>query len=115
MRSRPFGPAQVPVPVLGQGTWRWSASTTHPAALEEGIALGMAHIDTAQLYEAQSGSETMLGNLLARPAPEGGTLRDRVFLASKVLPQNASRRGTPSACKDSLVRLQTDRLDLYYL
>lgn len=114
MRSRPFGPAGVPVPVLGQGTWRWSASGTHPAALEQGIGLGMAHIDTAQLYEAQSGSETMLGNLLSRPA-EGGTLRDRVFLASKVLPREATRRGTLGACKDSLVRLQTDRLDLYYL
>jgi diketogulonate reductase-like aldo/keto reductase len=115
MRTRPFGPAGEPVPVLGQGTWRWSDSSTHPAAIQEGIALGMAHIDTAHLYENQSGSETMLGELLARPARAGGTLRDHVFLASKVLPNEASRRGTVSACKDSLVRLRTDRLDLYYL
>jgi diketogulonate reductase-like aldo/keto reductase len=115
MRTRPFGPAKVPVSVLGQGTWRWSDSATHPAAIEEGIALGMTHVDTAQLYEQQSGSETMLGSLLSKPARAGGTLRDQVFLASKVLPHGATRRGTVSACKDSLVRLQTDHLDLYYL
>src|ERR1051326_3348306 len=115
MRTRPFGPSRVPVSVIGQGTWRWSDSGSHPAALQEGIALGMTHIDTAELYENQSGSETMLGTLLARPARAGGTLRDHVFLASKVLPNEATRRGTVSACKDSLVRLQTDRLDLYYM
>jgi diketogulonate reductase-like aldo/keto reductase len=115
MRTRPFGPAQVSVSVLGQGTWRWSDAKGHPAAIQEGIALGMTHVDTAQLYERQSGSETMLGELLARPAQAGGTLRDHVFLASKVLPNEATRRGTVSACKDSLVRLRTDRLDLYYL
>lgn len=115
MRTRPFGPAQVPVSVVGQGTWRWSDSSTHPAAIQEGIGLGMTHIDTAELYERQSGSETMLGELLSRPARAGGTLREHVFLASKVLPEGASRRETKSHCKDSLVRLQTDHLDLYYL
>jgi diketogulonate reductase-like aldo/keto reductase len=34
---------------------------------------------------------------------------------SKLLPQNASRRGTVAACEASLRRLQTDRLDLYLL
>jgi diketogulonate reductase-like aldo/keto reductase len=115
MRKRPFGPAGVPVSVLGQGTWRVADTGAHPAALEEGIRLGMSHIDTAELYERQSGSETMLGGLLSRPAKAGGTLRDQVFLASKVLPPNASRKGTPAACKDSLARLRTDHLDLYYL
>jgi diketogulonate reductase-like aldo/keto reductase len=34
---------------------------------------------------------------------------------SKVLPQNASRRGTVAACEASLARLRTDRIDLYLL
>ena len=34
---------------------------------------------------------------------------------SKVLPQNASRRGTIAACEESLKRLRTDYLDLYLL
>src|SRR3954468_5718383 len=41
--------------------------------------------------------------------------RDEVFLVSKVLPSNASRRGTLKACEQSLKRLRTDRLDCYLL
>jgi diketogulonate reductase-like aldo/keto reductase len=41
--------------------------------------------------------------------------RDDVFLVSKVLPSNASRRGTVTACERSLQRLKTDRLDCYLL
>src|SRR6185369_16415859 len=41
--------------------------------------------------------------------------REDVFLVSKVLPGNASRRGTISACERSLKRLKTDRLDCYLL
>lgn len=108
VRRRPFGPAGVPVAAIGQGTWRLGRPTEAPAALEEGIRLGMTHIDTAELYEQRSRSETLLGPIVGRH-------RAKLFLASKVLPQNASAKGTVSACKDSLVRLQTDCLDLYYL
>ena len=41
--------------------------------------------------------------------------RDEVFLVSKVLPHNASRKGTVAACERSLTRLRTDRLDCYLL
>jgi len=41
--------------------------------------------------------------------------RDEIFLVSKVLPSNASRRGTITACERSLKRLKTDRLDCYLL
>lgn len=41
--------------------------------------------------------------------------RNDLFLASKVLPQNASQRGAIEACKGSLARLQTDYLDCYLL
>ncbi len=41
--------------------------------------------------------------------------RDEVFLVSKVLPGNATRRGTLAACEASLARLKTDRIDLYLL
>lgn len=115
MRTRPFGPRGHPVSVIGQGTWRLADARKAEASLGLGIELGMTHIDTAELYEQRSGSETAIGELLSKPAPGGGTLRNTVYLASKVLPGNASRAGTKSACKDSLVRLQTDRLDLYYL
>ena len=41
--------------------------------------------------------------------------RDEVFLFSKALPNNASRRGTVTACERSRGRLKTDRLDRYSL
>jgi diketogulonate reductase-like aldo/keto reductase len=41
--------------------------------------------------------------------------RDGLFLVSKVLPSNASRKGTITACERSLKRLKTDHLDCYLL
>lgn len=108
MEFRPFGPAGEQVAVIGQGTWRIGDPDDAAAAIEEGIRLGMTHIDTAELYEQQSGSETMLGPIV-------DDHRDDLFVASKVWPRNATRDGVPSACKDSLVRLHCDELDLYYL
>src|SRR5688572_2877153 len=108
MRTRPLGPSSTPVAVIGQGTWRVRDPAAATQAILEGLRLGMTHVDTAELYENNSRSETMLGRLL----PDW---RDEVFLASKVLPQNASAAGTRRACEASLRRLGTDRLDLYYL
>ena len=66
----------------------------------------MTHIDTAEMYGA--GREEIVGEAIAGR-------RDEVFLVSKVLPENASRRGTVAACERSLARLGTDRLDCYLL
>jgi diketogulonate reductase-like aldo/keto reductase len=74
-------------------------------ALRYGLDLGMTHIDTAEMY---GGAEDIIAEAI-----EGR--RDQVFLVSKVLPQNASRDGTISACERSLARLKTDRLDCYLL
>jgi diketogulonate reductase-like aldo/keto reductase len=77
------------------------------ASLRRGLDLGMTHIDTAEMY-GSGAAETLVG-----AAIEGR--RDEVFLVSKVLPNNASRRGTIAACERSLARLKTDRLDCYLL
>jgi len=77
------------------------------AALRLGIDLGMTLIDTAEMY-ADGAAEVLVGEAIAGR-------RDEVFLVSKVLPSNATRRGTIDACERSLRRLRTDRLDLYLL
>lgn len=77
------------------------------AALRRGLDLGMTHVDTAELYGGGQ-VEEMLAPLVAER-------RGEIFLASKVLPENASRRGTVAACERSLARLGTDHLDLYLL
>jgi diketogulonate reductase-like aldo/keto reductase len=77
------------------------------AALRLGLDLGMTLIDTAEMY-ADGAAEELVGKaILGR--------RDKVFLVSKVLPSNATRRGTIAACERSLQRLRTDQLDLYLL
>lgn len=104
-------PSGEAVPVLGQGTWMMGEAgrrrAEEVAALRLGIDLGMTLIDTAEMY-ADGGAEEVVGEAIAGR-------RDGLFLVSKVLPQNASRRGTIAACERSLRRLGTDRIDLYLL
>jgi diketogulonate reductase-like aldo/keto reductase len=107
MKTEQFGSNGPLVSVIGQGTWyidhghRGNAV----AALRRGIDLGMTHIDTAEMY---GDAELVVAEAIAGK-------RDEVFLVSKVLPSNASRRGTITACERSLKRLKTDRLDCYLL
>ena len=104
-------PSGETVPALGQGTWTMGDSgrkrKEEVTALRLGLDLGMTLIDTAEMY-ASGGAEEVVGEAI-----EGR--RDSVFVVSKVMPGNASRRGTVSACEKSLKRLKTDRIDLYLL
>ncbi|HTF65949.1 MAG TPA: aldo/keto reductase [Edaphobacter sp.] len=109
MEQRHFGSTGREVAVIGQGTWYNESEdpSSAIAALRIGLDLGMNHIDTAEMY-GSGASERLVGQAIAGR-------RDEVFLVSKVLPQNASQAGTIQACKRSLVRLKTDRLDCYLL
>jgi diketogulonate reductase-like aldo/keto reductase len=106
--ERPFGRTGRSVPTIGLGTWNMELERRPPKdAVRRAVELGLVHVDTAELY-GRGKVETFLGDALAG-------LRDRVFLASKVLPSNATRKGVVRACEESLRRLKTDRLDLYLL
>jgi diketogulonate reductase-like aldo/keto reductase len=95
--------------VIGLGTWNLEHDdrATAVRALRHGLELGMTHIDTAEMYGAGRVEELVGEAIVGR--------REGVFLVSKVLPQNASRRGTVAACERSLARLGVERLDLYLL
>ena len=107
MKFRPFGSSQREVSVIGQGTWYIDRGDRKRAvaALQRGIDLGMTHIDTAEMYGE---AEPVIAEAIAGR-------REEIFLVSKILPGNASRRGTVTACERSLKRLKTDRLDCYLL
>jgi diketogulonate reductase-like aldo/keto reductase len=107
VKSKPFGKGGPDVSVIGQGTWYLDRGDRKKAiaALQRGIELGMTHIDTAEMY---GDAELVIADAIAGK-------RENVFLVSKVLPSNASRRGTITACERSLKRLRTDRLDCYLL
>jgi diketogulonate reductase-like aldo/keto reductase len=104
-----FGPTGVSVPKVGLGTWylEQSDSRSAIAAVQAALDLGLTHIDTAELYGSGK-AESLVGEAI-----EGR--RDQVFLVSKVMPSNASRRGTLQHCERTLKRLRTDHLDCYLL
>ncbi|WGS22724.1 MULTISPECIES: aldo/keto reductase [unclassified Bradyrhizobium] len=107
MQTRSFGKGGPQVSAIGQGTWYLDHGDRKAAvaALKRGIDAGMTHIDTAEMY---GDAELVIADAIAGR-------RDELFLVSKVLPSNASRRGTITACERSLKRLKTDRLDCYLL
>src|SRR6266568_2767717 len=96
------------VPAFGLGTWRMgdnpSMREDEIATLRLGLDLGACLIDTAEMY-GDGRAEELIGEAIKGR-------RDETVLVSKVLPQNASRRGAIAACHRSLRRLQTDRIDL---
>ncbi len=101
--KRHFGWTDIKVPVVGQGTWNMGRDGLE--ALRLGIELGLSHIDTAEMY---TGSEEVVAEAIRGR-------RNEIFLVSKVLPSNASYKGTLRACDASLKRLKTDYLDVYLL
>ena len=107
--TRAFGPTQRRIAAVGQGSWKIeeSAAQLAVAAMRHGLDLGLAHIDTAELY-GSGAAEIMIAEAIAGR-------RDEAFLVSKILPSNASKQGTMQACEKSLARLRTDRLDCYLL
>jgi diketogulonate reductase-like aldo/keto reductase len=104
-----FGSSGHAVGVIGQGTWNLERSPRREAiaTLRRGLDLGLNHIDTAEMYGSGE-AERLVGEAIAGR-------RGEVYLVSKVLPQNATRRGVVEACERSLAALHTDHLDCYLL
>lgn len=96
MERRRFGPTGRQVAVVGQGTWYIDSAdrATAVATLRRGLDLGMTHIDTAEMYG--NAEDVVREAIIGR--------RDEVFLVSKVLPENASRRGTISSISTAVAR-----------
>ena len=120
MQQRRIGTASVPA--LGLGCMNLSHAYGTPPSEEAAAALllralehGITHFDTAALY-GFGRNETLLGKVL-KPH------RQKIFLASKCgMTRVDGKRvidGRPETlqrtCEESLRRLQTDVIDLYYL
>ena len=96
MEMRSFGTTGRQVASIGKGPVPGGGDdpATAVAAVRKGLGLGMTHVDTAEMYGSGT-AEEIVGRAIAER-------RDEVFLASKVLPQHASRGGTVAACEASL-------------
>lgn len=97
---------------VGMGTWHMGDDPAKEKAeidaLQAGIKVGAAVIDTAEMY-GEGNAETLVGKAI-QPFTRGD-----LYLISKVYPWNASADELPKALDRSLTRLGTDYLDLYLL
>jgi diketogulonate reductase-like aldo/keto reductase len=100
---------------IGLGTWKMGAAraahTKEVAAVSHALAVGYRLFDTAEMY-ADGGAERILGSALQS---FGRSRRNELFIVSKVLPENASHRGTLRACEASIARMGCEYLDMYLL
>ncbi|RHW52345.1 aldo/keto reductase [Bombilactobacillus bombi] len=98
------------LPAIGIGTWHLGDQPQQQAkeiaAIRLRIEMGAQVIDTAEMY-GNGRSEHLVAQAI-KPYS-----RQKLFLISKVLPQNASHKRMAHSLKASLQRLQTDYLDLY--
>lgn len=99
---------------LGANVFGWTADEQQSfAVLDAYTAAGGNFLDTADLYGGGGGSETIIGNWLAKRGR-----RDDIVVATKVGMWDGrpglSAKNIAAAAEDSLRRLQTDHIDLYY-
>lgn len=125
MNLRPLGNTGIRVSEIGFGAWGIGGNVggavaygatddrASEAALRRAVELGVNFFDTAAFYGCGH-SETLLGRALAE-------VRDHVLLATKVgfVDTAGQQDFSPSHLRESLegslVRLRTDRVDLYQL
>src|SRR5438105_12565876 len=118
MQNRLLGRTSLTFSPLSLGTMTFGSQVDEPTArsmVDLCLERGLNFIDTANVYNAGA-TETILGNILAGR-------RYSVVLASKVGikmgdrpdEQGLSRAAIAKAIDESLRRLRTDYVDLYYL
>jgi len=111
MEYRRLGRTDEKVSTIGMGTWRMGVyrNLTEKAeevrALKRGFELGINLVDTAEGY-ADGRSEHVVGEAIKG-------IRDDVFIATKVSPENLHHEDVLEACERSLRRLRTSYVDLY--
>jgi diketogulonate reductase-like aldo/keto reductase len=99
MELKELGNTGVMVPEIGLGTWRYRGGVE---PLRRGIELGATLIDTAEGY----GTERIVGKAVE-------SVRDRVFIATKVSGRHLGYDDVLRAAEESLRELGTDYIDLY--
>jgi len=101
MQVKQLGSSGVMLPEIGLGT---SEFTGGEHTLRIAIESGACFIDTGEIY----GTEEIVGKAIR-------SVRDQVFVATKVAPRHFRRREMITAAENSLCRLGVDHIDLYQL
>src|SRR5438105_5065656 len=93
---------------IGIGTWTIGEGSNDAGEVEAirfSLESGQNHIDTAEMY-ASGRAELLVGQAIK------GRDRSKIFIASKIWRNHASRNAVVSATREMLKRLKTDYLDL---
>ncbi len=101
MESKQLGASGVMIPEIGLGTWRYTGGSE---PLRRGIELGANLIDTAEMYR----TEGAVGEAIAG-------IREKVFVATKVLGSNLRYDDVLRAANRSLILLGANKIDLYQI
>lgn len=118
MQYRNLGHSNLQVSALCLGTMMFGDQTDESEAaaiVADAQAMGVNYIDTADVYTTGA-SETMVGKLI-KPTRQQWVLASKVGnkMSEHVNETHYSRSWMMRALEDSLRRLQTDYLDIYYL
>ena len=90
------------IPIVGLGTWTLRGKDC-VWLVEQAIAAGYRHIDTAQMYD----NEREVGE-----GVRASGLRDQVFITTKVWPDHLAAAQLERATEESLARLRLANVDL---
>ena len=129
MNFKKLGSTDLKVSTICLGTMTWGEQNNEKEAFEQmnyALDYGINFFDAAEIYpspckkETYGKTEKIIGNWLSQSKN-----RDKIILASKIAgpglswirngEQNFSEQKIKKALDDSLIRLQTDYIDLYQL
>ena len=118
MEYRNMGRTGLKVSEVCLGTMTFGVSVDQPEAIrivDQAFEAGVNFVDTANTY-AGSASETLLGNAI-KDRRQGLVLATKFTNPAGSGPNDSgmSRKHIMDAIEDSLQRLQTDHIDVYYL
>jgi len=97
----------IEMPALGFGVFQMRDLAECERSVGDAIEAGYRLIDTAASY--------MNEEAVGRGIKNSGVPRDQLFITTKLWVQDASYEGAKRAVRNSLKRLQLDRLDLYLI
>ena len=115
--ERKYFRTQFSIPILGLGTWRiggdqYSVDKTKDSEnillIKKAIEIGYNHIDTAEAYGVGH-TEELVGEAIKNFE------RKNLFITTKVAPEHLAYDDVISAAQQSLTRLKTNYIDLYFV
>ncbi|CAG2175268.1 unnamed protein product, partial [Oppiella nova] len=102
------------MPMIGLGTFTITDETTIKQVIDDGIAIGYRHVDTAYFYKNEKFIGEKLREIFARNG-QGGVGRRDVFVTSKLWCTYHSRKKVAEGLDLTLKRLDIQYLDLYLI